>query len=165
MEPLASLHATGIIGGLIPITSASLSAASLMTIVITTVIEAIADLVVPDFHPGFMVLGRGGASPANQLRQSVHLAGKELAFRCSPSTIAFSLMLDDFQHGHGLTVRRGKLWCARSGDGVHSAPPFPSSGPTASKLRMCLHRVFDDVRATESLHVQVMCPSSAWETM
>src|SRR5208337_664559 len=101
---------------------------------------AVPYLIVPDFHTGIVVFGSTGSSPANQLRQSVHLAGKELAFRCSPSTIAFSLMLDDFQHGHGLTVRQGKLRCGRSGAGVHSAPPFPSKRPTASNARMCLQR-------------------------
>ena|SRR5208337_2168531 len=90
MEPLGSFDATGIIGGLIPVTSASLSAAGLMTIVITTVIEAIADLVVPDFHPGFMVLRLACSSPTNELGESVHLSSQEIAFRYAPGPSAGS---------------------------------------------------------------------------
>ena len=141
MEPLGSFDATGIIGGLIPVTSASLSAAGFMTIVITTVIEAIADLVVPDFHPGFVVLWIACSSPSDELGESVHLSSQEVTFWGSPCSIAHCLMLDDLDQGRGLAVggnRCNPTPIARGRDAVHLAPPFRSNRPHATIALMCL---------------------------
>ena len=140
MEPLASLHATGIVDGLIPVTSASLSAAGFMTFVISAVKEPFADFVVPDFHPGFVILGRGGFSPSDELGEPVHLSSQEVAFRCAPSPIAHRLMLDNLDQSRGLAV--GWNRCGHppvdGRDAVHRAPPFRSNRPHATIALMCL---------------------------
>jgi hypothetical protein len=147
MEPLGSFDATGMISGLIPVTSASLSAASLMTIVITAVIEAIADLVVPDFHPGFVILRLACSSPTDQLCESVHLSSQEIAFRCAPSSIAHRLMLYYLDESHWLAVgwnRCNPTPIARGRDAVHLAPPFRLNRPHATIALMCLHPSADN---------------------
>src|SRR4051794_19998175 len=86
-----------------------LAACRLQAVLVAAVIEAGADLVVPDLHA--VLVGRGclGAGPPDELGESVEVVGEERADVVAPGPVRHGLVVDLLCKGCRLAAGRDRV--------------------------------------------------------
>ena len=132
------------------------AAAGFISLMVAAIEPLLVDLFVPDLHPRLVLLGRRCVGPADELGQSLHLPGQELAGRASPGAV-----------GRSPPDRRPRPTsaAARRRQGTRADSVMSSSTPGMRSVEIVMLSQVTGKQAGEIIALLLCCPADPYATI